>query len=95
MSVPDTTTCPICYCIINAEFMFKHIEYHQEFDPGRLLGAGMSKQYSDYIREKNKRMKSICAQCKKEYKDKELDIIAIGERIFFACPECIEQLSKK
>jgi len=30
MSVPDTTTCPICYCIINAEFMFKHIEYHQE-----------------------------------------------------------------
>jgi hypothetical protein len=40
-------------------------------------------------------IKSICAQCKKEYKDKELDIIAIGERIFFACTECIEQLSKK
>jgi hypothetical protein len=40
-------------------------------------------------------IKSICAQCKKEYKDKELQIIAIKERIFFACPDCIEQLSKK
>lgn len=54
----------------------------------------MSKQYSDYIREKNKRMKSICAQCKKEYKDKELEIIAINERIFFACEACIKQLSR-
>jgi hypothetical protein len=39
-------------------------------------------------------IKSICAQCKKEYIDKELDIIAIGERIFFACEACIKQLSK-
>jgi hypothetical protein len=55
----------------------------------------MSKRYSDYIREKNRLMKSICAHCKKEYKDKELELTAVGERLFFACPNCIEQLSKR
>ena len=30
MSVPDTTTCPICYCMINMAFMFRHLEFHQE-----------------------------------------------------------------
>jgi hypothetical protein len=30
MSVPDTTTCPICYCIIDIAFMVRHVEYHQE-----------------------------------------------------------------
>jgi hypothetical protein len=54
----------------------------------------LSKQYLDYIRGKNNKMKSICAQCKKEYKDKELEIMAIKERIFFACEACIKQLSK-
>jgi hypothetical protein len=30
MSVPDTTTCPICYCMIDMAFMVRHVEYHQE-----------------------------------------------------------------
>ena len=30
MSVPDTTTCPICYCMIDMAFMVRHVEFHQE-----------------------------------------------------------------
>lgn len=30
MSVPDTTVCPICYCIIHMENMIRHTSYHQE-----------------------------------------------------------------
>lgn len=30
MSVPDTTTCPICYCMIAMEFMARHVEFHQD-----------------------------------------------------------------
>jgi hypothetical protein len=53
----------------------------------------MSKRYLDYIREKNRLMKAICAQCKKEYKDSQLDLIAVKERLFYACPDCVEQLN--
>ena len=30
MSVPDTTTCPICYAMISMDFMVRHLEFHQE-----------------------------------------------------------------
>jgi hypothetical protein len=30
MSVPDTTTCPICYSMIDMAFMVRHLEFHQE-----------------------------------------------------------------
>jgi hypothetical protein len=30
MSVPDTTTCPICYGIVNRDFMARHAEFHED-----------------------------------------------------------------
>jgi hypothetical protein len=39
-------------------------------------------------------IKSICAQCRKEYKDSQLELISIKDKQFFACEACIKQLSK-